>query len=89
MEIEFCSDLVFLWSRAQAPHIPKPKELEQDEHDRNPEQRAGFLSQLMYGYVSPMISLGYKRPLQLEDLWKIHPYARLVRCVSTFAACQG
>ncbi|MES1911546.1 MAG: hypothetical protein MHM6MM_003960, partial [Cercozoa sp. M6MM] len=41
----------------------------QDEHDRNPEERAGWLSWLFFLYVDPLISLGHRRPLTKDDIW--------------------
>ena len=43
-------------------------------HQQNacPKESASFPSQLIFEWVTPFIRLGYKRPLQLSDLWSLN-----------------
>ncbi|KAL0211682.1 hypothetical protein RCL1_005308 [Eukaryota sp. TZLM3-RCL] len=41
------------------------------QSETNPVDRAGFFSRLLFRYVGPLISLGYKRTLTPEDI--VHP----------------
>jgi len=50
---------------------PKPKELEQDDDDHNPEERAGILSRIFFFFVHPLVALGYARALTQDDLPKL------------------
>lgn len=36
-----------------------------------PEYTAGWLSLLTFGWISPLLSLGYARPLEVSDLYKL------------------
>jgi hypothetical protein len=45
--------------------------LGQDEFDRNPEERANCCNFMFNSFVTPLITLGYERPLEAKDLWKI------------------
>ncbi|PVF95679.1 ABC protein [Serendipita vermifera] len=38
-----------------------------------PIRDAGIFSTLTYSWLSPLISLGYRRPLEVGDLWKMDP----------------
>uniref|UniRef100_A0A5S6R3S5 Uncharacterized protein n=1 Tax=Trichuris muris TaxID=70415 RepID=A0A5S6R3S5_TRIMR len=39
----------------------------------NPEGRASLPSRLLFWFITPLIRLGYKRPLELEDLYEVLP----------------
>ncbi|KZW00021.1 ABC protein [Exidia glandulosa HHB12029] len=58
-----------IW-RPSDPPPPPPKSL--DEARELPiAHEANILSILTYQWLSPMMSLGYQRPLQATDLWKV------------------
>ncbi|KAH8660277.1 P-loop containing nucleoside triphosphate hydrolase protein [Xylariales sp. PMI_506] len=39
----------------------------------NPEYRAGFFSLLTFSWMSSIMATGYRRPLELNDIWLLHP----------------
>jgi hypothetical protein len=39
-----------------------------------PEANAGVFSLLTFGWMNPLLSLGYARPLEATDLWKLDPH---------------
>ncbi|KAG8971979.1 hypothetical protein FRC05_010514, partial [Tulasnella sp. 425] len=53
------------------PPQPPPKSLE--DAAITPLATANILSLLTYHWITPMITLGYQRPLQAPDLWKMDP----------------
>nr|POE49106.1 oligomycin resistance atp-dependent permease yor1 [Quercus suber] len=60
-----------------------PNELDGEPQDQLPqapedrmvsrEYRAGFFSILYFQWVSPLLSTGYRRPLELNDIWSVNP----------------
>ncbi|KAI0914134.1 ABC transporter family protein [Ustulina deusta] len=48
------------------PPVPK-------ERLESGEVRAGFFSRLTFQWMAPLMSVGYKRPLEQGDLWKVNP----------------
>ncbi|AEO64822.1 uncharacterized protein THITE_2142625 [Thermothielavioides terrestris NRRL 8126] len=38
-----------------------------------PESKAGFFSLLLFSWLSPILAVGYQRPLELNDIWLLHP----------------
>ncbi|EJU00125.1 ABC transporter [Dacryopinax primogenitus] len=50
--------------------VPQPAASLDDAYP-SPEQRANIFSQLTYSWVTPMLTLGYARPLEPPDLWKM------------------
>ncbi|KAG8982778.1 hypothetical protein FRB90_006557, partial [Tulasnella sp. 427] len=62
------------WFQLWLPHDPPPpapKSLADAEV--TPLASANFLSKLTYHWITPIITLGYQRPLQASDLWKMDP----------------
>ncbi|KAF2134156.1 ABC multidrug transporter-like protein [Dothidotthia symphoricarpi CBS 119687] len=43
------------------------------EQEICPEYNAGFLSRLTFQWMQPLMSKGYKRPLEKNDLWAVNP----------------
>ncbi|EEY21461.1 canalicular multispecific organic anion transporter 1 [Verticillium alfalfae VaMs.102] len=41
----------------------------------SPEENASFISQLLFAWLGPLLTTGYKRPLEYEDIWLV-PQAR-------------
>ncbi|KAL4756867.1 P-loop containing nucleoside triphosphate hydrolase protein [Aspergillus foveolatus] len=39
----------------------------------SPEQHAGFLSRLTFSWMSSLMSKGYNRPLEVNDIWLVNP----------------
>ena len=48
---------------------PPPKSL--DDASLSPEATANFFSRMSFTWIWPLLTLGYARPLQAEDLWKL------------------
>ncbi|CAI9635119.1 multidrug resistance-associated protein 5 [Alternaria burnsii] len=48
------------------PPIPK-------ERTVSPEYTAGFLSRLSWQWMQPLMRVGYKRPLEKNDIWTVNP----------------
>jgi len=48
------------------PPIPK-------ERDVCPEYTASFFSRLSWQWMQPLMRVGYKRPLEKNDIWKVNP----------------
>ncbi|KAI1805517.1 P-loop containing nucleoside triphosphate hydrolase protein [Daldinia bambusicola] len=48
------------------PPIPKERQVSR-------EYKASFLSRLTFQWMAPIMSVGYKRPLEQEDLWLVNP----------------
>ncbi|KAI1312860.1 ABC transporter family protein [Xylaria venustula] len=53
-----------LWG--SVPPVPK-------ERLESGEANAGFFSKLTFQWMAPLMSVGYKRPLEQGDLWKVNP----------------
>ncbi|KAI0422139.1 ABC transporter family protein [Xylaria grammica] len=53
-----------LWG--SIPPVPKEKR-------ESKEASAGFFSKLTFQWMAPFMSVGYKRPLEQGDLWKVNP----------------
>ncbi|KAI0303610.1 ABC transporter [Multifurca ochricompacta] len=52
---------------------PPPKESVHDA-DYIPEMTAGWFSLLTFGWMNSLMTLGYARPLEAPDLWKLQEY---------------
>ncbi|MCJ1448024.1 MAG: hypothetical protein MMC23_008537 [Stictis urceolatum] len=48
------------------PEVPKEREVSR-------EYRAGFFSKLTFAWVGPLMRVGYRRPLELNDIWLVNP----------------
>ncbi|KXT18138.1 hypothetical protein AC579_7720 [Pseudocercospora musae] len=48
--------------------IPVP-----DERQSSREHQAGFFSVLTFQWISPLMGVGYNRPLELNDIWAVNP----------------
>ncbi|KAF8530125.1 ABC protein [Hysterangium stoloniferum] len=57
-----------LW-RPKVPPLPVPPSL--DAVDVMPLNEASLWSVLTFAWITPIMTLGYQRPLQASDLWKI------------------
>ncbi|KAI0547309.1 P-loop containing nucleoside triphosphate hydrolase protein [Xylaria curta] len=53
-----------LWG--SVPPVPKEKQ-------ESREASAGFFSKLTFQWMAPLMTVGYKRPLEQGDLWKVNP----------------
>ncbi|CAH1990666.1 unnamed protein product [Acanthoscelides obtectus] len=52
----------------------KPLEMKLTKPERPcPEQYASFLSKLLFTWFDPLAWLGYKKPLEMKDLWEMNP----------------
>jgi hypothetical protein len=52
---------------------PPPKESIEDA-DYIPEMTAGWLSILTFGWMNSLMTLGYARPLEAPDLWRLQAH---------------
>ncbi|KAK4127358.1 hypothetical protein N657DRAFT_565667 [Parathielavia appendiculata] len=43
------------------------------EKEECPEHKAGFLSSLVFHWIAPLMSRGYKRPLEFNDIYSVNP----------------
>ena len=50
----------------KTPPVPKEREV-------CPEHKAGFFSGLVFQWMGPMMSTGYKRPLESNDIYSVNP----------------
>ncbi|KAK4104692.1 hypothetical protein N658DRAFT_521302 [Parathielavia hyrcaniae] len=48
------------------PPVPHEKEV-------CPEHKAGFFSSLVFHWIAPLMSRGYKRPLEFNDIYSVNP----------------
>jgi hypothetical protein len=48
------------------PPVPKEKTV-------SPEHKAGFFSRLVFHWMAPLMSTGYKRPLEFNDIYSVNP----------------
>jgi ATP-binding cassette subfamily C (CFTR/MRP) protein 1 len=48
------------------PPIPKTRQV-------SPEYTAGIFSRLTWQWMQPLMNVGYKRPLEKNDLWEVNP----------------
>eukprot|EP00959_Pyramimonas_sp_CCMP1952_P001963 40335-Pyramimonas_sp.AAC.1 len=39
----------------------------------NPRYKANFLSRMLFWYMNSLVKLGYKRPLEMSDMWEVDP----------------
>ncbi|KAG8929770.1 hypothetical protein FRC02_005083 [Tulasnella sp. 418] len=55
------------------PKVVKPPPCSLEQAPIIPETSASIFSQLTINWITPIITLGYGRPLQATDLWKMDP----------------
>ncbi|KAH9013509.1 ABC transporter [Lactarius pseudohatsudake] len=53
---------------------PLPPKESIDDADYIPEMTAGWFSLLTFGWMNSLIALGYTRPLEASDLWKLQEH---------------
>ncbi|VDB90127.1 unnamed protein product [Peniophora sp. CBMAI 1063] len=51
--------------------VPPPPSQNLDDASLSPEATAGFLGRLSFTWIWPLLTLGYARPLEAGDLWKL------------------
>lgn len=52
-------------------HAPPPPPLSMNDSGEIPLARANWYSQWSYEWITPLLFLGYRRPIEAEDLWKL------------------
>ncbi|KAI9845483.1 MAG: hypothetical protein M1837_004821 [Sclerophora amabilis] len=52
--------------RRQKPPVPKERTI-------SPEYGASFWSMLTFQWMAPLMTVGYQRPLELNDIWLVNP----------------
>ncbi|KZS90158.1 multidrug resistance-associated ABC transporter [Sistotremastrum niveocremeum HHB9708] len=58
------------------PLHPKPAPPAFGQDSVVPERSAPWLSRLLFHWLSPIMSVGFSRPLETEDLWQLDPIRR-------------
>ncbi|KAH9013251.1 ABC transporter [Lactarius hengduanensis] len=56
------------------PLDPPPPKESTDDADYIPEMTAGWFSLLTFGWMTSLMALGYARPLEAPDLWKLQEH---------------
>lgn len=56
------------WRWKDPPPLPP---ISIDDAEETPIVRANYLSELTYQFITPIMILGYRRPLEATDLWKM------------------
>lgn len=75
---KFCLPII-IYSFTTVPFISTtaaPPKASTDDADLIPEQTANFLNILTFGWLTPLLSLGYARPLEASDLFKLQDERR-------------
>lgn len=57
------------------------------EEDVCPERTANLFSRITFGWINPLMKLGYKRPLTEKDIWKLDAWDRTETLISRFQNC--
>ncbi|KAF2084152.1 ABC multidrug transporter-like protein [Saccharata proteae CBS 121410] len=52
--------------RGRKPEVPEERQVSR-------EYGAGFWSMLTFNWMAPLMSVGYQRPLELNDIWLVNP----------------
>ncbi len=65
---------------------PRPASFDNDEKGRNPEERANFISTWLFNFMSPVINLGFHRPLGTSDLWTVSKDQNVLNVAPTLDA---
>ncbi|KAG9689032.1 ABC multidrug transporter-like protein, partial [Aureobasidium melanogenum] len=61
------------WSEKINPFKSKHKPPIPTEQGESREYKANFFSHLTFQWMAPIMNVGYQRPLELNDLWKVNP----------------
>ncbi|KAI5206406.1 ABC multidrug transporter-like protein [Aureobasidium subglaciale] len=61
------------WSEKINPLKKKHKPPIPAQQGESREYKANFFSHLTFQWMAPIMSVGYQRPLELTDLWKVNP----------------
>ena len=56
-----------------ASQTPEPSKRSLDDAQIIPEATANFFSLITFSWMTPLLSLGYARPLEANDLYKLQP----------------
>lgn len=51
------------------------------------EQSAGFFSKLTFQWIGPLMSLGYRRPLEINDIWTVSSDREVRKLSNTLSRC--
>ncbi|CAJ1962148.1 unnamed protein product [Sphenostylis stenocarpa] len=52
-----------------------------------PERSANILSRIMFSWMNPIMKLGYERPLNEKDIWKLDTWERTETLINKFQKC--
>ncbi|KAI9764254.1 MAG: hypothetical protein M1839_005970 [Geoglossum umbratile] len=65
------------WYRRLNPLTWGPRPLVPEERRVSPEYKASILSVLTFQWMAPLMKVGYRRPLELNDIWLVDPDRRV------------
>jgi len=65
------------WSQRLNPLKRKTPPPVPDARRPTPDQYANFFSKLTFQWISPLMGVGYQRPLELNDIYEVHPRRRI------------
>ncbi|KAH8891949.1 P-loop containing nucleoside triphosphate hydrolase protein [Thozetella sp. PMI_491] len=57
-----------------------------DSRQQSQEATAGFLSKLIFNWITPLMHVGYQRPLEPADIWLVNPKRSTATLEEKFAA---
>jgi hypothetical protein len=52
----------------------------------NPRVKANIISRSVFSYMNDLVKLGYKRPLEMSDMWEVDPAIEGKHCSDNFSA---
>jgi ATP-binding cassette, subfamily C (CFTR/MRP), member 1 len=61
------------------PFHPQPAPPAFGSHRVIPEKNASILSRLVFTWLSPLLSVGFTRPLEADDLWQLNDFNKSKR----------
>ncbi|KAF9877048.1 ABC transporter [Colletotrichum karsti] len=61
------------WSQRLNPLKTKYVPLVPEKRQPSLEAKAGFISRLLFTWVTPLMHIGYQRPLEQNDIWEVNP----------------
>ncbi|KAI4303732.1 hypothetical protein MLD38_039329 [Melastoma candidum] len=91
--------MLFFHIPAMTPHIgyspvsSKPEQIDSVAHDALlgdelvcPERQVNIFSKIYFGWMTPLMKLGYKRPITEKDVWKLDTWDQTETLIERFHA---
>ncbi|KAF9182685.1 hypothetical protein BGZ51_004502 [Haplosporangium sp. Z 767] len=70
------SFIIFALENVPKPHyktLTRPGALVVEQTNPSPEPRANFFTKITFFWLLPVLNLGKKRSLRMDDIWSLHP----------------